>query len=236
MAKGRRNMNISQELRTAADNIIALEIEKKEVGDSIKEIYEALDEKGFDTAAVKLAVKRRKKSASQRARDREVHAIADVYSAAMGDLFGKPLDDYTRQRMQEERDRLQGKGQGAESEQAGQERQGEALPGTTAPEPITAEAIDAAREEGRQARRADPPLRIVDNPHHSADPRRAAWDEGWCEADGSDGMEIPAAWRRKDEEKKENGENKDNKTNNEEQNGGPGGAGGTGDDTTKVES
>ena len=32
-------------------------------------------------------------------------------------------------------------------------------------------------------------------------PRRAAWDEGWCAETGSDGMDIPEAWRRSKEKK-----------------------------------
>ncbi len=204
MAGKRRNMTMSQELRAAADDIIALEIEKKEIADDIKARYEALEAKGFDVSAVKIAVKRRKESATQRAARRERDAIADVYSAAMGDLFGKALDDLTRQRMEEERQRLEdrarGDKKGESDDAAAPEQPSEPLPGTTGDQ-ITPQMIDAAREEGRQARRADPPARIVDNPYHSSDPRRAAWDEGWCEADGSDGMEVPEAWRRKKDEK-----------------------------------
>ena len=37
---------------------------------------------------------------------------------------------------------------------------------------------------------------VTANPFPARDPRRAAWDEGWCKADGSDGMDIPEAWRR----------------------------------------
>jgi len=43
--------------------------------------------------------------------------------------------------------------------------------------------------------------RVIDNPYVAGDPRRALWDEGWCAQTGSDGMEIPAAWRRKEKKK-----------------------------------
>ena len=38
--------------------------------------------------------------------------------------------------------------------------------------------------------------RVIDNPYVAGDPRRAAWDEGWCTEAGSDGMDVPAAWQR----------------------------------------
>jgi uncharacterized protein (UPF0335 family) len=34
------------------------------------------------------------------------------------------------------------------------------------------------------------------------DPRRAAWDEGWCAETGTDGMEVPEAWRRRKPKRK----------------------------------
>jgi hypothetical protein len=38
---------------------------------------------------------------------------------------------------------------------------------------------------------------VFKNPYVAGDPRRAYWDEGWCEEVGSDGMDVPDAWRRK---------------------------------------
>ncbi|WP_039853188.1 hypothetical protein [Magnetospirillum fulvum] len=48
---------------------------------------------------------------------------------------------------------------------------------------------------GRQAAETGKPVSA--NPFPAGDPRRAAWDEEWCRAAGSDGMEIPEAFRRK---------------------------------------
>jgi hypothetical protein len=62
------------------------------------------------------------------------------------------------------------------------------------PEPPTPELIAAACAEGKAAAGAG--TRVTHNPYPAGDPRRAAWDEGWCAAAGSDGMDIPPAWRR----------------------------------------
>lgn len=59
-------------------------------------------------------------------------------------------------------------------------------------EGVTEEQLLAAKAEGAAAAKAGKP--VLANPY--ADARRAAWDEGWCAACGSDGMDIPAAFRR----------------------------------------
>ena len=58
----------------------------------------------------------------------------------------------------------------------------------------TGPTIDEAREQGREAAKEGKPVTL--NPFVARDPRRAAWDEGWCMEAGSDGMDIPAAWKR----------------------------------------
>jgi hypothetical protein len=63
--------------------------------------------------------------------------------------------------------------------------------------------VEAARKAGRDAAKAG--AKIIDNPFVAGDPRRAAWDEGWCAETGSDGMEIPEAWRRSSAKKKRKG-------------------------------
>jgi hypothetical protein len=58
----------------------------------------------------------------------------------------------------------------------------------------TPEEITAARLAGADAQvRGE---KVTSNPHPFADPRRAAWDAGWCTSAGSDGMDIPSAWKR----------------------------------------
>jgi len=55
---------------------------------------------------------------------------------------------------------------------------------------------------GTQAARENQP--ITSNPFTARDPRRAAFDEAWCAASGSDGMDIPESWRRTSKKKPAN--------------------------------
>lgn len=193
----RKNMNAgpARELKDYVDRIVAKEIELKQTTTELKgdidEIYQDADEKGYDAKALKIAVRRRHEFAEARAKRQETEALADLYSAAIGDLFGKPLDDLTRRRLDEQMrkpDEHHPPGEG-EAQAAQNELPDDA---TTPPEP--SETPDEAKDKGKQARKDG--LRIVDNPYHSSSPLRAAWDEGWCEEDGSDGMEVPQAWKR----------------------------------------
>ena len=209
MARKRLNTGPARDLKDFVDRIVAREIELKQTTAELKEdiaaIYEEADGKGYDAKALKIAVKRRHESADARAKRQETEALADLYSAAIGDLFGKPLDDLTRRRLDEQMKRPEGQGDGA-----GEEPHPELPEEATQPaEP--AETAEQAHVKGKQARKDG--LRIVDNPYHSSSPLRAAWDEGWCEEDGSDGMEVPSAWKRTKppEEDKKDGEDGDDK-------------------------
>ena len=53
--------------------------------------------------------------------------------------------------------------------------------------------IKKAREMGAEAARTNIP--VIKNPFPARDPRRAAWDEAWCEECGNDGMDIPDAFK-----------------------------------------
>jgi uncharacterized protein (UPF0335 family) len=75
------------------------------------------------------------------------------------------------------------------------------------PKAITEEDIKQARQAGVDAAQAG--LKVTDNPYPAeASKLRAAWDEGWCSENGSDGMDIPEELRRKP--KKAAGEGNDN--------------------------
>jgi uncharacterized protein (UPF0335 family) len=208
------NTGPARELKDYVDRIVAKEVELKQTTTELKgdidEIYKDADEKGYDAKALKIAVRRRHESAEARAKRQETEALADLYSAAIGDLFGKPLDDLTRRRLDEQMrkpDAAHPPGEG-EAQAAQNELPDDA---TTPPEPF--ETPDEAHAKGKQARKDG--LRIVDNPYHSSSPLRAAWDEGWCEEDGSDGMGVPAAWKRtkppEDEKKPDDNEGDDKK-------------------------
>lgn len=66
--------------------------------------------------------------------------------------------------------------------------------------------VDDARRMGKEA--ALNKLPVTANPFPARDERRAAWDEAWCQALGSDGMDIPDALRPTPKPKK-NDEPKD---------------------------
>lgn len=206
------NMGASQDLRSIVDRIVALDIEAKqsakEYSDAVDDLYDEADAKGYDKKALKIAVRRRHESPEQRQKRLETETLAEIYSAAIGDLSGKPLDDLTRRRIDEQmrEQERQRNGDPVEEDQPQTEMPSEAVEPAAPPE-----TADEAKEKGREARRAN--MRIVDNPYHSTSPLRSAWDEGWCEADGSDGMEVPAAWKRAKppEEEKPGGEGDDKK-------------------------
>lgn len=61
-----------------------------------------------------------------------------------------------------------------------------------APEPAEKPlTVDDARKMGTEAAKIGQP--VTSNPFPAFDERRAAWDEAWCSALGSDGMDIPDA-------------------------------------------
>jgi hypothetical protein len=107
--------------------------------------------------------------------ERQEHAaMLELYRAALGMLDGTPLGESARKRLTKP------------------SSEPEPEPDVFAPSaPVD---IDAARTAGRDAAKAG--VKVIENPFVSGDPRRAAWDEGWCAETGSDGMDIPDAWRR----------------------------------------
>ncbi|MDD2870338.1 hypothetical protein, partial [Neomegalonema sp.] len=118
-------------------------------------------------------LKRRKMSEEARA---EYEGLLDLYKADLGMLDGTPLGKYARDRMAREEKK---DGEEAEKPEA-----------AAAPSP---QEIAAARKAGSDAFAQG--RDVLANPFGAADPRRAAWDEGFCAAAGSDGMDIPDAWR-----------------------------------------
>ena len=68
------------------------------------------------------------------------------------------------------------------------------------PEPT----VEDARRMGDEAAKAGAP--VTANPFPARDVRRAAWDEAWCAALGSDGMDIPDALKPTPKPKKGGGE------------------------------
>lgn len=174
------------------ERIERLEEEKKTIALEIREVKLEARSSGFDVKAIAKIVKERGETDDQRRRRKETEDLADVYRAALGMLDGTPLGDSARERLMKPEDRKQaedfpGDLPAHESEKAPHRST------------LTVEDIAAARESGRIACREE--RRVIDNPYTAGDPRRAAWDEGWCFEAGSDGMDIPSAWRRSEKKK-----------------------------------
>ncbi|MCB1534872.1 MAG: DUF2312 domain-containing protein [Rhodoblastus sp.] len=178
-----------QKLMSLRDRIIRLEEEKKAIADDIKDIYQEAKSDGFDPRALRNIVKESTKTPGQRAAAREIEANTDIYRAALGMLDGTPLGDAARRKFEEEMERAARKGRedaAADEDEADSE-------GDASDKPAE-DTEDEAREKGRKAHGDG--AKITSNPYPAASRNRAAWDEGWCDADGSDGMGVPDAWRR----------------------------------------
>jgi len=165
------------------ESIEGLEVEKQAISDKIKLVKARARSAGFDIKVMNQMLRERKESASAR---EEFQALCEMYRAALGMLNGTPLGEVARKR-------LMGKKAPPPDAPEGGEPQPEA-------DEFPAEDLEGARAAGRAAAREG--KRIIDNPYLATDPRRAAWDEGWCAETGTDGMEVPAAWRRADKRKK----------------------------------
>ena len=69
------------ELRQFVERIERLEDDKKAVSEDIKEVFAEAKARGYDTKAMRLLLKERKKSPEELD---EINAILDMYRAALG--------------------------------------------------------------------------------------------------------------------------------------------------------
>lgn len=160
-----------------------------------KEIMAEAKGTGFDVKTVRRMIKLRE--LTQEERD-EQEALDDLYKAALGMLNGTPLGDAAVRRLSRKSAPppapAANDGQSDIEDFAKPERKAEAdeepAPTSAAPGPT----VEEARAMGRDDAMAGKP--VTANPFPARDPRRAAWDEEWCRASGSDGMDIPDAWKR----------------------------------------
>lgn len=186
------NSAAADELRVYIERIERLESDKAEIARDIKDVKAEAKSRGFDVKAIEKIVKERGETEEQRRRRKETEDLTDVYRAALGMLDGTPLGDSARERLMKPEDRKQAEDFPGDLPSYESEK---ALHRAT----LTSEDIAAAKEAGRLACREG--KRVIDNPYTAGDPRRAAWDEGWCFEAGSDGMDIPSAWRRSEKKK-----------------------------------
>jgi uncharacterized protein (UPF0335 family) len=146
---------------------------------------------GFDVRVLNQMLRERRMSEDER---RDWKALCEVYRANLGMLDGTPLGQAARKRFERET-------KPDEALETGKPDEAEA----PAPAPaVPQETLEDAREKGREAARAGG--RVTDNPYVAVDPRRAVWDEGFCEAAGHNGMELPAWLQRTPKPKKGKGE------------------------------
>jgi len=176
-----------EKLKSFVERIANLETEKKSISEDIKDIYGEAKNDGFDPKALRKIVKEFMQTQTQRAADRETEALVDIYRANLGMLDGTPLGDIARRKYEEEL---------RDAEQEARREDGEVADAGAEQEPDAPRepTEDEARSQGRDDHANG--KRIFDNPFLAGTRQRAAWDEGFCEADGSDGMDIPSAWRR----------------------------------------
>lgn len=170
-----------QRLLSFIERIERLEQEKSCLLQDIAEVKKEAKGCGFDVKTINRIVKERRQTQEQ---IQEEQALLELYRAALGMLHDTPLGEAARRQISKPQE--------------------EHAP----PPPVFSEEdIKTAREEGTAAANSGVP--ITENPYPARDPRRAAWDEAWCATLGSDGMEIPEAFRRK--KPKDNKEDKGGK-------------------------
>lgn len=170
-------------LRVVVDELELLAERKAAIAEQEKDVKAAAAAKGYSVKVIATILKLRKMSPEERA---DYQGLVDLYQAELGMLDGTPLGKHAR-------DRLHKKPDDDESPVDRDETAGDATDGDgDAP---GADDIEAARAQGGDAALAGGD--ILDNPFTALDPRRAAWDEGFCMAAGSDGMDLPEAWRPK---------------------------------------
>lgn len=178
----------ADELRLLIERIERLAEEKKSIANDIAAVFGEAKSRGFCTKTMKTVIKLRAMDDHQR---REAEAMLDLYKGALGMLDGTPLGRWatakaTGTKPDEEPPAPAEPEEGAEAD-------AEPKP----PEPT----IEDARRMGAEAARGGTP--VTANPFPARDPRRAAWDEAWCQNMGSDAMDIPEALRPKPKQKKD---------------------------------
>jgi len=171
----------AERLQSFVERIERLEEEKQAIADDIKEVKAEARSAGFDVKTINRIIKRRRMT--QDRRDEE-DALLDIYEGALGMLEDTPLGEAARRRLSRKPPPRRDDADDQDEE-----------PAPPPPEPVPEATVEEAREWGAEAAGNGTP--VTANPFPAGDPCRAAWDEGWCKADGSDGMDIPEAWRRK---------------------------------------
>lgn len=177
-------------------DIEALEEQKQEINEGIKDRYNRAKGDGFDGPIVKRIIERRKlRRKLGPKRVEELDALLNIYEVAIGDR--SDLSEAAKKRFEREwiaREMKRKADEENPDKQADLEDLIDKLAEQQEPE-ATEEAVKKATEEGLEAAKAGKSIR--DNPYTKEGPLRAAWDMGWCQGAGSDGMDIPEAFKRR---------------------------------------
>lgn len=177
----------SDELRLLIERVERLEEEKKGIADDIRDVYLEAKSRGFDPKTMRAIVRLRKMDVNDR---REAEALLDTYKAALGMLDGTPLGRWALERLEGDDEKKPAPTDDEDDGAAGDEAAPPASP------PVEPEkTVEDAKAMGTAAAHEGKP--VTSNPFPARDLRRAAWDEAWCAALGSDGMDIPDALKPK---------------------------------------
>ncbi|WP_376956325.1 DUF2312 domain-containing protein (plasmid) [Azospirillum sp. A26] len=168
-----------------------LQEEIKGLREDQKEIMAEAKGSGFDVKTIRRMIKLRE--LTQEERD-EQEALDDLYKAALGMLNGTPLGDAAVRRLSRKSAAPPPPAANGDQSDIEDFTKPAANPEADEQQPDPGPTMEEARSMGRDAAKAGKP--VTDNPFPARDQRRAAWDEEWCKAAGSDGMDIPDAWKR----------------------------------------
>ncbi len=174
----------SERLRGFIERWERLAEEKKAITEDQADIMAEAKASGFDVKTIRRMIQLRKLSPDERA---EQESLDDIYMAALGMLADTPLGNAAIRRLSPAP---------SSPDDAG-DPDGDTPPFIADPpgaEPAPDVTVEQAAALGKAAQEAGKP--VTANPFPARDPRRAAWDGAWCQAAGSDGMDIPASWKR----------------------------------------
>jgi uncharacterized protein (UPF0335 family) len=170
-----------EQLRSIIERVERLNEEVADLKGDIGDIFLEAKGNGFDPKTIRQIIKLRALSEAERT---EQEAMLDLYMHALGMLTDTPLGDAARQKLSKPDPADEG---------TSDETPDEAPQNPVHPE-ITQKDMAAAKKAGAKAARDG--VVVLKNPYVAGDPRRAAWDFGWCGEIGSDGMDIPKAYQR----------------------------------------
>jgi uncharacterized protein (UPF0335 family) len=89
------NSETAKRLLSIIERIEALEAEKKNLAEDVKDIYREAKSAGFDAPTIRLIIKQR---AEDEAKREEREALLEIYMAALGQLADTPLGKAAQER------------------------------------------------------------------------------------------------------------------------------------------